>query len=120
MLFSNKQIVFAVLGALVVYKSIDNKLSVSTKKAGDVLSDIDARLHGWSPVQLTDLVISKRYLNSDYTLKSNAANVLIRVDKYKPILFALFGSKLNMPMSVNDRSMIGKKLQWNGCRVLVG
>lgn len=119
MLFSNKQILFAAVSALIVYKAIDKKLSVSTKAAGGILSDIDARLNGWSPVDITDLVISKRYLNNDYTLKNNAANVLIKVNKYKPILFSLFGARLNMPLNVQNRKLIGKKLTWNGCRVLV-
>lgn len=119
MQFINKQLVFAALGALVVYKLIDNKLSIDTKMPGDLLSDIDARLHGWSPVQFTDLVINKRYLNNDFTLKSNAANVLGKVKQYKPILFNLFGSELNRPLKISDRKLIGKKLKWNGCRVLV-
>lgn len=115
-----KKGIFITLAAIVAYKFMDSKFNRLTAGAGKVLSDIDARLHGWSPVQVTDLVINKRYLNSDYTLHEDARHVLGSIDSYKPILFALFGHNLSMPMAVKYRALIGHKLVWNGYQVLQG
>ena len=45
---------------------LDSTVNTLTEPAGQLWSDIDAKLGGWSPVEQTDLIIQPWYLDDQY------------------------------------------------------
>jgi hypothetical protein len=106
--------VIALAAAYIVYKyaqgyeRLDKVVNQATKPVGQLWSDIDARLGGWSPVEQTDLVIQRWYLDSNYQISDEAWRVLTVIDSNRSIMKTLFNGRVMKP---EYRDLIGKPIR---------
>ncbi|ABV36812.1 hypothetical protein Ssed_2203 [Shewanella sediminis HAW-EB3] len=89
------------------YKRLDKVVNEATKPVGQLWSDVDARLGGWSPVELTDLVIQPWYLNTNFVISEEAWQVLTRDTDYRVMMKQLFDGRTLKP---EYRHLIGKPI----------
>jgi hypothetical protein len=100
-------------GAYVIYKlsqlygATDKIVDKATAPAGQLLSDVSARLNGWSPVQQTDLVIQPWYLDDNYKISDEAWDVLTVMDNNRIAMKQLFSGRIMKP---EYRLLIGKPI----------
>lgn len=83
-------IVAALYGAYLLkkmYNKGDEIAKVATQPAGQLLSDVDAYLGGWSPVELTPLKLQPWYFDNSYRLTPDAEKV---IKKAYPAEYAYF------------------------------
>ena len=89
------------------YKRLDKVVNEATKPAGQLWSDIDARLGGWSPVELTDLVIQPWYLNTSFVISEEAWEVLTRDANNRLMMKHLFDGRTSKP---EYRHLVGQPI----------
>ena len=89
------------------YKRLDKVVNEATKPAGQLWSDIDARLGGWSPVELTDLVIQPWYLNTSFVISEEAWEVLTRDANNRLMMKHLFDGRTLKP---EYRHLVGQPI----------
>lgn len=105
-------VIIAVAAAYIVYKlsqgyeRLDAVANEATKPAAQLWSDIEARLGGWTPVELTDLVIQPWYLN-DFVITDEAWEVLTRDKDNRIIMKTLFDARTLKPQY---RHLVGKPI----------
>jgi hypothetical protein len=90
------------------YERLDKVVNQATKPVGQLWSDIDARLGGWSPVEQTDLVIQRWYLDSNYQISDEAWRVLTVMDSNRALMKTLFNGRVMKP---EYRDLIGKPIR---------
>lgn len=90
------------------YERLDKVVNQATTPIGQLWSDIEARLGGWSPVELTDLIIQRHYLDDHYQISDEAWRVLTVDDNNRALMKALFSGRVMKP---EYRALIGKPIK---------
>ena len=107
------KVIIALAAVYIVYKysqgyeRLDNVVNEASKPAGQLWSDIDARLGGWSPVEQTELVIQSWYLDEHYQISDEAWQVLTVLDDNRTLMKTLFNGRILKP---EYRHLIGKPI----------
>lgn len=105
-------VIIAVAAAYIVYKlsqgyeRLDAVANEATKPAAQLWSDIEARLGGWSPVELTDLIIQPWYLDN-FVITDEAWEVLTRDNNNRIIMKTLFDGRTLKP---EYRHLVGQQI----------
>ena len=90
------------------YERLDKVVNQATTPIGQLWSDIEARLGGWSPVELTDLIIQRHYLDDHYQISEEAWRVLTVDDNNRALMKTLFSGRVMKP---EYRALIGKPIK---------
>lgn len=108
---------FVVLGGVAVWYITQNWMNdfnkstnQATESTGELLSDLTALYNGWSPVELSPLMIRDFYLTPDYTLTPDADATLWSIEQYRPLMAEIFGQPGGV-MAEKYRPLINKPIE---------
>lgn len=90
------------------YERLDKVVNQATKPAGQLWSDIDARLGGWSPIKQTELVVQPWFLDEHYQISGEAWQVLTVMENNRRLMKILFNGRVMKP---EYRNLIGKPIK---------
>ncbi|MDR8523839.1 hypothetical protein [Shewanella fidelis] len=89
------------------YKAGDELADKATKPIGQLWSDVSAWSGGWTPVELSDLIIQPWYLDDNYKISDEAWRVIGQDANQKQMLLTLFNDRVLKP---EYRHLIGQPI----------